>query len=93
MEPEDDYGEFLQELVDHGHLSDVAAGITRQVIAQGETSLSPKQQAVYDREVKEPFLNAECERCGGDIPASELSGALDNDGLCGWCAQVGSRED
>lgn len=92
-EEEDDNTDFLQELIDQGHLSDVAAGVTRQVIGQGEESLSDKQKAVFEREVREPFLNHRCSRCDEMIPASELSGAMDNGWLCSWCSQVTGKDD
>ena len=54
---------FLQELVNYGHLEDTHAGIARQVIAQGEESLSSKQWLILAKYVFSEFYSEICLRC------------------------------
>jgi hypothetical protein len=68
-----------------------AAGITRQVIDRGEESLSEKQRFVFKRDVLS-LDPGECVR-GCDIPWSEKFEAMDNGGLCSWCAKMKESAD
>ena len=83
---ENDYEDFLQEILDAGQLDGVAEGITKLVIDKGESSLSAKQEYVFRTQVKEVFITGDCNRCGADIPWSEMYEANDNGGFCSWCA-------
>jgi hypothetical protein len=48
-----DLGELLAALIDEGYLLDATSelGIAKQVIAQGEGSMSPTQRYVYDTKI------------------------------------------
>ena len=67
-----------------------AAGITRQVLAQGEDSLSTKQRWVYENEV---IGNNRCNVCSQIIPDSELLASHGNGGICGWCEHMMGKSD
>lgn len=73
-------------------LNDIQAGVTRQVIAQGYDSLTDKQKKVFDYIVN-TMLNMTCSRCGTPIPLSEISEALTNGGLCGYCVHIKEKMD
>jgi hypothetical protein len=79
--------EFLQKLVDNDDLDEPARGITRQVIGQGEDSLSPKpkQSFVFKRDVIRVFAKP-CKGCGCDIPWEDKYEAYHEwDGFCFDC--------
>jgi hypothetical protein len=63
---------FLREVLDTGELHPTAEGITKLVINQGEDALSSKQKEVFERYVLDQFVTDECERCGSNIPWSEM---------------------
>jgi hypothetical protein len=88
-------GNFLEYLLEHEHIAPgtAAAGITRQVIEQGERSLTEQQRTVFERYVVRQYLEEQCGRCGGDIPYGELESALDNGGFCDWCADMMAKDD
>lgn len=92
-ENDDGFMGFLESLTRNGHLEGAADGITKQVIARGVESLSEKQKYVFDNEVLANFVGGDCERCGSDIPWSEKYAALDNGGLCDWCAHMVAKQD
>ena len=75
---------FLQELIDNDDLDGAALGLTRQVIAEGEDGLTPRQKFVFNRDVVRRFVTQECQN-GCDIPWSEQYEALHNDGFCFYC--------
>ena len=83
------FSEFLSQFL--RHLDGPAEGITRQVIDKGLDSLSVKQRGVFDREVMS-LVPGECAR-GCDIPWSEKYEAMDNGGLCSWCAKMKESAD
>jgi hypothetical protein len=80
---EDGLDEILRYLINAGELEGAALGVAKQIVGHGTASLSPRQQTVLEA-IKEEHFVAECERCGGDIPLSEMLFAMDS-GLCGWC--------
>jgi hypothetical protein len=84
---------FLQDLINGGHLEGPALGITKKVIADGEESLSPKQQHVFKNYVLAEYVTNECKRCGEDIPWSEMYHAYDNGHLCNWCWHMTTKDD
>lgn len=88
----DYYSEFLQELIDMGHIDGAALGITKLVINKGEESLSEKQRYVFQNYVIDEFT-VRCSRCGDEIPWSEMYIALTDHGMCGWCSSVSERKD
>ena len=80
-----DKANFLRQLVERGRIDGAALGITKQVLGQGENSLSSAQAHVFKRDVLDVFVTAECKRCGGNIPWSEQSFAEINGGYCANC--------
>lgn len=87
----DAFSNFLAELVANDHIEGNAAGITRQVIDRGIESLTQKQRYVFDQEVV-PLFPGDCIR-GCEMPWEEAYEAMDNGGLCGWCAHMKARQD
>ncbi len=85
--------EALQYLIDYGYLEGAAEGITRLVIAEGESVLSQKQHDVFDDFVKRPYFSQTCRRCQCPIPGSERIGSWENNGMCSWCIKLSSKED
>jgi hypothetical protein len=77
---------FLRQLIGGGHLDRPALGITRQVIGRGEDGLSPKQKVVFDRDVLDVFVTAECKGCGSNVPWSGMYPAFLSGGYCARCA-------
>jgi hypothetical protein len=94
MNPEsrDDQDAELQALLEHllesGRLQGAAAGITRQVLARGEKTLSERQEWVYDTQVRAEYLTRVCGLCEDLIPLSEVLDSLGNGGLCAACARI-----
>jgi hypothetical protein len=90
---EEDFNDFLKELLDGQMLGDSAAeGITKLVIDKGYDSLSDKQRYVFDKAIGEHFTD-ECSRCGLDIPWTEMTATEFNGGMCGWCQQLSRHDD
>ena len=76
---------FLELLIENEDLNGDALGITKQVIAKGEDSLSPRQKFVFQRDVIRVF-GRPCEGCDCDIPWDEKYDAYhDRDGFCFDC--------
>lgn len=86
--PDRDFEDFLQQLIDGGHLEGAALGITKQIISNGQDGLSDKQLYVFKTQVLEVYAEADCSRCGNEIPWSEKYFAIDESGLCSWCAKM-----
>ncbi|KAB2716971.1 hypothetical protein [Brucella intermedia] len=84
---EKSFRDYLQELVDREYIRDEpAVGITRQVIARGESSLSEKQKFVFDRDVMSDYGRPVCEQCGESIPYSDALFAMEEcSGRCSSC--------
>ncbi len=77
-----EYENFLQQILDSEDLEEVVIGVTKQVIAKGEPSLSKKQEYVFRTQIKEVYIKKICKECSGDIPFCEMYGC---GGVCGWC--------
>jgi hypothetical protein len=76
---------FLEFLIKNEDLNGDAFGITKQVITNGEDSLSPRQKFVFQRDVIRVF-DRPCEGCDCDIPWDEKYDAYhDRDGFCFYC--------
>jgi hypothetical protein len=90
---DDGFNDFLQEIIEREHLEDAALGITKKVMDEGVSSLSPKQKHVFQTYVLGEFVTSECKRCGGDIPWSEIYHAHDNGHLCNWCWHMTTKND
>lgn len=91
MDEDDGFGDFLTEVLPE--LDDAAAGITKLVIDKGQDVLSEKQRWVFQNHVLDIYVTKECKRCGIDIPWSEMYGAHDNGGYCGYCDHMMLKED
>jgi len=76
---------FLQELIKNADLDEAALEITKQVIAEGEDSLTPAQKFAFERNVLRKFVTQECWN-GCDISWSEQYEALFNGGFCFPCS-------
>jgi hypothetical protein len=86
--------EVLEYLTENGYLEGAAHGIALQVIGKGRSSLSPKQEAVFQRYVVDEYFNLECARCHIPMPTCEIVYALaSGDGLCSWCNKMVSNDD
>ncbi|WP_419571854.1 hypothetical protein [Rheinheimera sp.] len=90
---DEEFNDFLNQLIDMGHLEDAALGITKLVISKGEGLLSEKQRYVFKKEVLEPYTKAACDRCSSSIPWSEMYDAATEHGLCNYCWHVTSKDD
>lgn len=55
---------FLKYLIETDKIEGSALGIAKQVIDKGESSLSIKQQEVFNEYVLEPHIYSECSYCG-----------------------------
>jgi hypothetical protein len=76
---------FLELLIKNEDVNGDALGITKQVIAKGEDSLSSKQRSVFERNVIRVFAKP-CEGCDCDIPWDEKYDAYHEwDGFCFYC--------
>lgn len=93
MTDDDGLANFLQELVDGGHLSGAALGITKLVVDKGTDVLSPAQRSVFDGQVIGTHTTKSCSRCGCPIPWSEMYASLDNGRLCNYCWHMTTKED
>ena len=92
MKNDDGFKEFLQHLVKGGNLEGAHLGITKIVIEKGESALTEKQRYVFSEHVIKPNTIAKCLMCGGNIPWSEMSMAVDT-GLCSWCQHKVEKDD
>lgn len=84
---EDDFEDFVEDLVKSGRLDDKEAGIAKRMLDKGYDSLSEKQKYVFDKMIKNNSVE-ECKRCACDIPWSEMLEALDNGGYCNYCQHM-----
>jgi hypothetical protein len=74
----------LRQLIELGRIDGAAAGIARQIIAEGLGSLSERQAFVF-RQIAIDHLLKEFPTCGEEIPLDELS-RFALEGLCCRCA-------
>jgi len=82
---EEDFPDFLKQLIQLKMIEGKAAGIAAKVIDDGIDSLSEKQRYVFNKEIIEHYYVERCERDDIEIPWCEMLEALDNGGLCAWC--------
>lgn len=92
-EDEDGFKDFLKQLVDLGHLEGAALGITKIVIDGGQGKLTQKQNYVFEKHVLEEFTAESCDRCGSNIPWSEMYDAVTEHGLCNYCWHMTTKDD
>lgn len=89
---EDDFKEYVEDLIESDRIEGKEAGIAKLAIDQGYNSLSDKQRFVFDKTIKENSVEL-CERCGAPIPWSEMIEALDNGGYCNYCQHMMEKDD
>jgi hypothetical protein len=83
---------FLELLIENEDLNRDAHGITKQVIAEGEDSLTPRQRFVFQRDVLRVF-DKPCEGCDCHIPWDEKYDAYhERDGFCVYCYDGMTRD-
>jgi len=89
---EEDFNEFVEYLVEQKMFADSKEeGIAKFVIDKGYEALTDKQKYVFETSITN-YIYEECNRCGCNIPWSEMIFADINGGLCSWCQQL-SRND
>jgi hypothetical protein len=98
MQPEDQdqsqlRSRILQHLVDTGQIEGAAAGITRQMLARGEGTLSERQEWVFENQVEGKYLTRVCYLCEQLIPLSEVMQSWTNGDLCANCALILGKEE
>jgi NAD-dependent SIR2 family protein deacetylase len=89
----EDFTDFLKQVLADGHLSDVSAVITKQVIDKGTSSLSERQMSVFETHVIDVYVTEKCNRCASEIPWNEMYGAHNNGGKCSACYNYASKDD
>ena len=61
---------------------------------KGFVRLSTDQKNVFQWYVVDKYINLKFERCGAEMPLSEVVPALtEEDDLCTWCRKMESNED
>lgn len=88
---DDGLSDFVQQLIDGGHLEDAALGVAKLFVSQGIDALSEKQNYVFQKYIIEAHTTQTCERCGNSIPWVEMYEAIDNGGLCSWCDHMRAK--
>jgi hypothetical protein len=78
----------LRRLVDEGRLDGPALGVTRQVLARGEKTLSERQEWVFATQVRAKYVDCVCRLCEELIGLGEVEQAWGNSGLCAACARI-----
>ena len=83
---------FLELLIENEDLNGDAHGITKQMIAKGEDSLTPRQRFVFQRDVLRVF-DRPCEGCDCHVPWDEKYDAYhERDGFCFYCYDGMTRD-
>ncbi|MDP3988626.1 MAG: hypothetical protein Q8P93_00090 [bacterium] len=79
--------DFLQQLLDEGHISDDAPrDIIRKIIAdEGIDDLSEKQMWRYVRDILPYLRESTCEQCGTPLSWEEKGDALFRGAYCSYC--------
>jgi hypothetical protein len=90
---EEDFEDFLKELIQTNCLDQPVLGISKQAVGRGIGSLSVKQRSILDRCIMAYYFTEKCARCCSDIPWSEMSLANNNGGYCGWCEHQMAKDD
>ena len=81
---EQDFEEFLQELIKGNQIEDKEKGIAEQMIDKGYKSLAKKQKFVFDNMIEKNSVER-CKFCGCEISWCEMLFAIDNGGYCSGC--------
>lgn len=69
---ERNFRDYLQRLINSESITGDAAGITRQVIAQGRESLSDTQEFIFNKNVMETYGTPTCEQCETHVPYDQV---------------------
>ena len=85
--------DFLQELLDYGHLEGTHAGVARQFITQGEDSLSSKQRLILERYVFREFYGHTCSRCQRQPEWEDMYEVALGEGYFSRCLHEMSKDD
>ncbi|RSL32656.1 hypothetical protein D7Z54_14490 [Salibacterium salarium] len=89
----EDLQHYLEDLLRINTIDDQRAfGITKQIIEEGPRDLSDNQLHVFRDYVLENFHTEECDRCGLNVPWSEMLEAND-DGFCSYCRHMLEKND
>src|SRR5690606_33410582 len=90
---EEDFNEFVGYLVEQKMLAgSKEEGIAKFVIDKGYEALTDKQKYVFENSITH-HIHEECNRCGCDIPWSEMILADLVGGLCSWCQQLSCNDN
>lgn len=87
---EDDFLGFVSELIDSKEYTGKELGILSRYYNKGYENLSLKQKYVFDKVIEGAVVES-CDRCGSDIPWSEMLSAQDNGGLCNYCEHMWNK--
>ena len=89
----DGRAEFVQQLLDYGHLKNAHAGVARQLIAQGQDSLSSKQRMILEEYILDKFKDEICLRCQCEPEWEDMYEVAFGEGFCGPCLHRMSKGD
>ena len=89
----DEFGEFLEQIIEIEEPENPLLGVIKQVIGQGEDSLSEKQNFLFKKHVLDVYTVKECVLCAGNIPFSEMFDAATDHGMCGHCSHMTGKDD
>jgi phosphomannomutase len=81
---DDDYINFLREIIRYRVLYDPAHGIAEMIVAGRINQLSEKQARVYKWYIYDRFKQ-QCEKCGVFIPWRDMFNAVSSGDLCVKC--------
>ena len=85
--------DFLQELLYDAYLEDTHAEIARQFIAQGEDSLSSRQQMVLEVYILSEFKDKVCSLCRCGPEWEDMYEVVFGEGYCSFCLNLVSKGD
>ncbi|HDR8197963.1 hypothetical protein COE01_21495 [Bacillus thuringiensis] len=90
---DDDFIDFVKDLVGCGRLEGAAEGIAKKIIHDGTLDLSDKQIYTFINYglMNENFLD-KCGRCYNPIPWSEMLIAVMESGYCNYCDHMSAKD-
>lgn len=89
---EEDFNDFLEDLIKSGRIEGKEAGIAKLVLDKGYDALSDKQKYVFDKMIDCNTVSR-CKLDGNEIPWNEMFDALDNGGYCSHCQYILDDDD
>jgi hypothetical protein len=92
---DEEFESYVKELLDNDKLDgDVVIGIAKQIVSKGAPSISDYQLDTFiNHGIWEHLYEAECRRCGEDIPWSEMLNAVEESGNCSYCQHMIDKDD